>query len=171
MAAKKRRGGAGAERESRRDTPIRVALRSASDLHREVQVGLALGSDGSGALHDGVREAFADSLNLEAAMKPAHPSDSQWDYVLGHAESGALVALEVHPATGAEVDKVIDKKRCAQRQLAPHLSPGKKVERWLWAASGKADFVPLDRAIRKLDESGIVFAGRLVLAKHVKLGA
>ena len=46
-----------------------------------------------------------------------------------------------------------------------------QIVRWLWVASGVVDFQPFDRAIRQLDQAGITFVGKQVLAKHLPAAA
>ncbi|MCA9538294.1 MAG: hypothetical protein KC620_05370, partial [Myxococcales bacterium] len=131
--------------------------------------------DGLGAVERGdrqhfatdVRDAFADSVNLDAALKVSHPAEPRWDYLLGHASGGAVVGLEVHPAHDREVGAIIDKKAAAQRQLSGHLVPGRRVARWLWVASGKADFARTEKTVFRLAQNGIEFVGRSVLRRHL----
>lgn len=43
-----------------------------------------------------VRSAFADSLDLDEALTEGHEQENRWDYLLGHALSGEVVAVEPH---------------------------------------------------------------------------
>lgn len=153
-------------------TPVRAALVSSSVLHEEIKDGLgAVKSVDRDYLAPDVRTEFADSLELDAAMESDHAQDHRWDYLLGHAATSALVGVEPHSAKTDQISRVIRKKQAAQGQLRSHLRPGKKVELWLWVASGKVEFSPYDRAVRQLAEQGITFAGRQVQQKHLaKLG-
>ena len=41
---------------------------------------------------------FADSLDLDKARRRGHEQENRWDYLLGHARSDSIVALEPHSA-------------------------------------------------------------------------
>lgn len=157
MAARRRRG-----------TPIREALQTDSALQQSVQDGIgAMKSSHHDCLAQEVRSAFADSLDLDAAMQEAHAEENRWDYVLGHTASTKLVGVEPHSAKQDQVATVIKKREAAKRQLADHLKPGKRVSRWLWVASGTVHFADTETARLRLDQSGIEFVGRQVRAGHL----
>lgn len=149
-------------------TPVRRALREGSAL-------LPLVADGLGAVkkahHDyfdtAVRRDFADSLELDEAMRENRDQENRWDYLLGHAPSGEVVAVEPHPAKEADITAVIQKRTAAREQLQGHLRDGVRVAKWLWVASGKVHFADTEKARRQLDQNGIEFAGRKVAAKHL----
>lgn len=77
--------------------------------------------DGLGAIkvaHRGyfeiaVRPAFADSLDLDEALKQGHEQENRWDYLLGHSPSGDVVAVEPHSAKPDEITTVIKKRSAA----------------------------------------------------------
>ena len=159
----------GAGKRRSRSTPLRAALRDESTLQAEIQDGLgALERPHRGMLDDVVKGTIADSLDLDEAMRPGRDRDNRWDYLLGHGPSGAVVALEPHSAHDKEVSVVIAKKQAARDQLRQHLESDRWVEKWLWVASGNVGFSPTGKAIRRLDQRGIEFVGRKVLAKHLK---
>lgn len=147
-------------------TPLRGALRADSQLQRDVKTGLGALRDTS-TLHEDIRRDFADSLDLDSALQAAHPNDPRWDYLLGHAPSRTLIGVEVHPATSGEVTVIIAKKQAAQCQLQRHLRDGKTVARWIWVASGAVAMLDIDKARRRLDQNGVAFAGRELLARHL----
>ena len=161
MAASKRRS----------DTPIRAALVQNSALHPQV-------CDGMGAIKkrdrnhfaDAVRTAFADSLELDKAVKSQHAEENRWDYLLGHKASGDVIGVEPHSAKTDEISTIIRKKDDAAQQLATHLKPGKRVSRWLWVSSGKTHFADTEKAVRRLDQSGIKYVGGEILPKHLPNG-
>lgn len=62
---------------------------------------------------------------------------------------------------------VIPKKHAAERQLRDHLEPDRCVSAWLWVASGMVSLANTEKGRRALDENGIRFVGRMVLAKHL----
>lgn len=149
-------------------TPVRRALRKDSAL-------LPLVADGLGAVkkahHDyfdtAIRRDFADSLELDEAMREDRDRENRWDYLLGHAPSGEVVAVEPHSAKEDEVTTVIRKRAAAREQLQGHLREGGRVAKWLWVASGKVQFADTERTRRRLDQNGIEFVGTKVAAKHL----
>lgn len=147
---------------------MRAALRPTSRLHGRVEDGLgALKRQDRPHLAGDVRALFADSLDIDAAFQRGNEGANRWDYLLGHAASSALIALEPHSAKEDQISRVIAKKRAAKEQLAPHLKPGARVSRWLWVASGPVAFADTERARVRLDQNGIQFIGRTLLAKHL----
>ncbi len=159
----------GGHRADQAQTPLRAALTSNSALRSKVADGLAAVADSDRKfVSTDVRTHFADSLALDSAMESEHAQDHRWDYLLGHAASAALVGVEPHSAKTDQISTVIAKKQAARTQLQPQLRPGKKVRLWIWVASGNVAFAPFDRAMRRLAEAGITFAGREVRAKHLE---
>ena len=150
---------------SRDPVHVKSVLAKGSSLAQHVQAGVkALRKADRSAIEPAIRKDFDDSLDLDAALLRAHPTDPRWDYLLGHRSSG-VVALEVHPATDGDVHAVIAKKQAAIAQLKGHLKPGHGVGRWFWAASGRVA-LPL-RSRAKLATCGIVFVGRTLRAEHL----
>jgi hypothetical protein len=157
---------------SKARTPVRRALRDGSPL-------LVAVVDGFGAVkktdHDcfeqAIRSYFADSLDLDKALKPGRDREHRWDYLLGHGPSMALVAVEPHSAKQDQISRVIEKRRQARDQLKEHLLPGTRVTKWLWVASGRVQFADTEKARRLLDQNGIEFVGRQVRAKHLPVAA
>jgi hypothetical protein len=149
-------------------TPVRQALKDGSVLQEKV-------SDGIGAvkkahrrmLADDVRGTFGDSLDLDAALQAKHPGENRWDYLLGHNPSEQVVAVEPHSAKQDEITTVINKRKAAKDQLAGHLKPGARVSKWLWVASGKVYFADMEKTRFRLDQNGIEFVDKKVLAKHL----
>jgi hypothetical protein len=161
-----------ARKKKSQETPVRKALQETSTLRESV-------SDGIGAVEKAqrayfaadIRGTFGDSLDLDAALQQEHPSANRWDYLLGHSPSEEVVAVEPHSAKQDEITAVINKRKAAKQQLAAHLEPGAHVARWLWVASGKVQFADTEKARRRLDENGIEFVGKQVLAKHLPSAA
>lgn len=149
-------------------TPVRNALHENSAL-------LPLVADGLGALKNahrdyldsGIRQAFADSLDLDEAVKDGHEQENRWDYLLGHTPSGEVIAIEPHSAKQDEITTVINKRIAAQEHLKDHLRAGARVTRWLWVASGKVHFANTEKTKLRLDQNGIQFVGKKVAAKHL----
>jgi len=116
---------------------------------------------------EAIRSAFADSLDLDQAMEVGHEQENRWDYLLGHTSSGRVIAVEPHSAKQDEIGTVIRKRQAALDQLKGHLRGGARVSKWLWVASGTVQFVKMEKARLRLDQSGIEFVGSKVLAKHL----
>ncbi|MDX9723734.1 MAG: hypothetical protein RBU37_23500 [Myxococcota bacterium] len=114
-----------------------------------------------------IRDDFADSLDLDAGLREGREGEHRWDYLVGHVPSAALIGIEPHSATTGEVRTVIEKRRQALVQLREHLVDGASIARWLWVASGDVDFVPLEKAVLRLNQNGITFVGRKLLAKDL----
>ena len=145
---------------------IREALVEDSSLALSVNCGIqALKKVDRSAVDEPLRTQFRDSLDLDTALATEYPNAPRWDYLLGHCSSG-IVALEIHPATASEVGAVIAKKEAAVSQLRDHLKPGHRVDRWYWAASGRAALGP-GRSRFQLAMAGIVFVGRRLLQTHL----
>lgn len=149
-------------------TPVRRSLRDTSSLLAYVADGLgALENAHRGYLDDSIRSAFADSLDLDEALRAGHEQENRWDYLLGHGPSAEVVALEPHSAKQDEITTVIKKRRAALDQLEGHLEAGARVSKWLWVASGKVHFADTEKTRRLLDQNGIEFVGRRVCGKHL----
>jgi hypothetical protein len=151
-------------------TPVRELLLESSRLRKLVCDGLdALSTDDKKRFDEQLRTRFADSLELDAAMladsryKVAH----RWDYLIGDAATQLVIALEPHSARSDQVSTVIAKRAAAKDQLKPHLRNGARIAAWLWVASGDVQFADTDKERRRLDEAGITFVGKRVLAKHL----
>jgi hypothetical protein len=117
-----------------------------------------------------VRADFEDSLDLDEALQAGHEQENRWDYLLGHKPSSEVVAVEPHSAKQDEISTVIKKRSDAREQLKPHLRDGARISKWLWVASGKVHFVDTEKARRRLDQNGIEFVGKKVMAKHLPAG-
>jgi len=144
-------------------------LRSDSTLQAVVHDGIDALEGNRDILQEDIRPAFGDSLNLDAAVMSDYPSDQRWDYLLGHTSSRKLIGVECHSGHTSEVSVLIAKKKAALEQLRPHLRDGQSVDHWLWVASGRVDILDLGKARQRLDQHGITFVGRRVLAKHLPM--
>ena len=151
-----------------RATPIRASLDPESSLLPHVRDGIGAVSDGDRSYIDqAIRGEFADSLETDENLRVGREQENRWDYLLGHGASRAIVAFEPHSATNKEVSAVIGKRAKALEQLRPHLAEGAYVRDWFWVASGKVDFVPMEKATNQLNNNGITFVGKQLLAKHL----
>lgn len=149
-------------------TPLRRALRDESVLQAAVADGLgAVARAHKPYFLAAVRPDFADSIDLDSALKSAHPEQNRWDYLLGHAPSAQLIAVEPHTAGQDQITTIIAKRAAAREQLRDHLREGEQVHGWLWVASGKVQFADTEKARRLLDQNGIQFVGTRVTAKHL----
>lgn len=152
-------------------TPVRAALRSGSALARHVQDGLSAFAQQHAHLIDStIRSEFGDSLDLDAALKADHPEDPRWDYLVGHAGTDSMLGVEPHSARDAEITRVIAKRRHAIQQLKPHLRTEARVASWFWVASGRVDFLVIEKARLQLSQAGITFVGRVLRAKDLPAG-
>lgn len=153
---------------NQRTTPVRAAIRPGDPLLDAVCDGLgAVKSVDKDYLDAAIRRDFADSLELDAAIEAQHPDDHRWDYLLGHAPSGEVVAVEPHSAKEDEISRVIRKRQAAKVQLNGRLCDDAKISRWLWVSSGKVHFANTEKAKLRLDQAGIEFVGTKVMAKHL----
>ena len=100
-------------------------------------------------------------------MQLGHEQANRWDYLLGHAPSGKVVAVEPHSAKQDEITTVINKRAAAREQMRAHLNDGARVAKWLWVASGKVHFANTEKARLRLDQHGIEFVGTKVTSKHL----
>jgi hypothetical protein len=149
-------------------TPVRGALTDESTLRPLVKDGLGAVQNAHKAYFvEEVRAEFADSIDIDEALREGRERDNRWDYLLGHSASGTVVAVEPHSARDDEVSTVIAKRTAARDQLKDHLRPGAAVARWLWVASGKVCFANTEKTRLRLDQSGIEFVGKQVQAKHL----
>ena len=78
-------------------------------------------------------------------MQPDHEQANRWDYLLGHAPSGNVVAVEPHSAKQDEITTLINKRVAAREQMRGHLRDGARVAKWLWVASGKVHFANTEK--------------------------
>lgn len=133
--------------------------------------------DGLGALakahkqliDDSLRPSFADSLEIDESLKQGNEQGNRWDYLLGHEASAVVVGLEPHSAYTREVSAVIAKKNAARQQLKRHLADAGKISAWFWVASGRVDFAPHDKVLRRLEQEGITFVGGKLREKDPRL--
>lgn len=115
---------------ARSKTPVRAALKADSSLRASVANGLGAVKTSDRAFFDSaVRQDFADSLDLDAALREKHQQENRWDYLLGHAPSRLLVAVEPHSAKQDEITVVIGKRTNAREQLREHLRDGAHITR------------------------------------------
>lgn len=152
-------------------TPIRAALISSSSLKDLVRDGIqALEKSHRTLIEEDVRIAFTDSLDIDKAFRKGHEKENRWDYLLGHDESRKIVGLEPHTANNSALSTVIKKREASRQHLRKHLKAGVFVAEWFWVASGKVDFVPLEKAITRLNANGIRFVGKAFLRKWLPEG-
>jgi len=147
--------------------PISRALKD-SYLADEIKEGIqAIPSHNRRCISESVRSEFLDSLDLDEATRQRHPEDARWDYLLGHAHTSQVVAVETHSAETSQVSRVIQKRTASLGHLRDQFSEGQNVAAWYWAASGRVDFVPHEKIIIRLSQNGIQFVGGRLEAKHL----
>jgi hypothetical protein len=150
-------------------TPIRAALQVRSSLHALVKDGLgAIKRTHRSYFDENVRSCFADSIDIDEAFRVGKEQENRWDYLLGVNESRKLVGIEPHSAKEDEISTVIKKVKAARIQLRDHLKERVIIHTWIWVASGKVHFLDIDKESLRLNQSGILFAGRKVNLKHIK---
>jgi hypothetical protein len=149
-------------------TPIRNILSDTSALRSKVanSLGALRGADKK-LIHENVRTQFADSLEIDDNLRQGNDRENRWDYILGHGPSTLVIGLEPHTATTSEVSSVVAKRKAALVQLRPHLKGGASVAEWFWVSSGRVDFVPHEKQVNRLAQSGITFVGSMLLGKHL----
>jgi hypothetical protein len=151
---------------------VRRALREDSVLLESVRDGLgAVEAAHRKCFDNAIRSTFADSLDLDKAVKRGHDQENRWDYLLGHKPSDEVIAVEPHAAKQDEITTVINKRSAARTHLKDHLREGARVTKWLWVASGKVHFADTEKTKRRLDQSGIEFVGKRVTVKHLPVVA
>lgn len=149
-------------------TPTRQLLKAESVLSEQVRDGLdAVIRAEIDCIDASIRGDFSDSLNLDDATREGRENENRWDYLLGHSATGKVVALEPHTAREDQISTIIAKKTAALLHIRDEVRTGKAVARWIWVASGNVRFTQIDKAIRRLDQAGIQFAGSRLLAKHL----
>jgi len=155
-----------ASRQGRRQaakTPVRAALKTHSPLQGMVKDGLgALTNTHRIHFDDSVRASLVDSLDIDEGLKQGREQENRWDYLLGHEPSQKLVGVEPHSAQNNEITTVIRKRDAARRQLQEHLRDGVFVSKWIWVASGKVHFLPMEKATLRLAEKGIQFVSQKI---------
>jgi hypothetical protein len=107
------------------------------------------------------------SVDVDCAMREAHPNANRWDYGVGHAptnvEGEVVYWIEIHPATDGEIKFVLAKLQWLKGWLkgsAPNLSA--MLRRYIWVSSGKTSFTlsaPQRKqlALQGLEHKGSVF--------------
>ena len=149
-------------------TPIKRALKPSSPLSRAVCDGLgAVQSTHKQLIDIQIRTQFADSLEIDEGLREGNEQENRWDYLLGHESSSLVVGFEPHSASTGEVSTVIAKKNAAREQLRNHIKAGSSVAAWFWVASGRVDFAPHDKVMRRLEQEGITFVGGVLRAKEL----
>jgi len=147
--------------------PVHRALKD-SYLAKAIQDGLqAVPGDKRRHIAETIRPEFLDSLDLDKATRERHPTDARWDYLLGHASSSKVVAIETHPAETSHVSQVIEKRTASLGHLRDQLTEGHRVAAWYWVASARVDFVPHEKTMIRLGQNGIQFVGGRLEAKHL----
>jgi hypothetical protein len=130
------------------------SLRSCDEVAAAVQPGLRAVKTAHHVLFADPA-AFECSADLDRARQPFEPNAPRWDYILVGSE-GLAVGAEVHAAKASEVDRVIAKKRWAERLVE---RCGLRVDRWYWIRplGSRVQFTRLSPKARSLAKNGIQF--------------
>lgn len=156
------------KRKTNVNTPVRAGLLEDSRIQAMVMDGLgAIEEKDKDCFDKSIRKNFLDSLNLDAALLQEFNRDNRWDYLLGHAASRKIIAVEPHSGKDEEISVVIKKKEQAILQIRDHIRDGVKIDRWLWVSSGTVKFSSMDKAAMQLNQKGIEFVGRVVKPKNL----
>ncbi len=148
-------------------TTIRRNLKK-SDLKELIKDGIqALETGDRKYISEDLRAIFDDSINTDEAFKAKYSQSNRWDYLIGNKQKNKIIALEPHTAKNSEIGVVIAKRSAARQQLKDHLDLS-QISHWFWVASGKTEFLPLEKANMRLNENGIEFIGKALLRKHLK---
>ncbi|MBI4425015.1 MAG: hypothetical protein HY554_14885 [Elusimicrobia bacterium] len=142
---------------------LKASLIERSTLLAHIRDGLgALNRNDVRLVADTERAKIEDSLDLDAASANQHPEENRWDYILSVPSLSQLVGLEPHPAKDSEIKVVIAKRTKSLEFLRSHLRAGIHVSQWIWVTRGTVGFSRMEKARRRLDQSGIRFTGRLL---------
>jgi hypothetical protein len=153
---------------ARRLTRIRAALTERYSLQPAVTEGMgAVRSAHKVHFAEEIRGSFADCIDIDEVLREGRERENRSDYLLGHAGSGAIVAVKPHSAKDDEVSTLIGKRKAAREQLKEHLRPGAAVARWLWVASGRVYFAHTESTRLRRAQNGIDFVGKQVQARHL----
>lgn len=141
---------------------LKNALAKSDPLQAGVRTRLrALTSSDRQLILSSQHKRVGDSLDLDKAGRADHPNKNRWDYLLSVPDASQIVGLEPHSARDSEVSVVIAKKNWAMGYLVSRL-PMHKVARWFWVTHGNVGFSRMDKSVRRLDQHGIKFSGRLL---------
>ena len=142
---------------------LRTTLIAGSALRNQVVDGLgAVAGEHRSLIAPAERPKVGDSLDLDDASRDEFPQANRWDYLLSVPAHSQIIGLEPHSAKDSEISVVIAKKQHAIAYLHAHLPPGRRVAKWFWVSSGRVGFSKMERARRRLDQSGIAFVDRLL---------
>ena len=119
-------------------------------------------------IEDDFRPEFGDSVDIDKAFEKGHERENRWDYLLGHSQTERIIALEPHSANNNELSTVIKKREASLRHLRGHLKSGVFIAEWFWVASGNVDFLPIEKAVTRLNDNGIRFVGKKFLCKWLR---
>jgi hypothetical protein len=151
-----------------RDRGLTGALLSTSALRPRVQPGIqALKNVDREHIERGARGLFEDSLALDSALEDSSVRENRWDYLLGERGIRSMVAIEVHNATGKDVDRMIRKMEWALRILPLHFRDQMRVRRWFWIASGKTGLTAGTTEYKRMIKAGLRLVGGMLLRKHL----
>jgi hypothetical protein len=115
-------------------------------------------------LIDAKRKLALFSADIDKQTQKLAPNSNRWDYLVWFKTAKKLenevMALEVHSAYDSQVSTVIKKKEWAEIFLREETDI--KVNRWVWAASGKISILKTSRFARNLAKNGIEFPVKIV---------
>jgi len=100
--------------------------------------------------------AIDGSMDIDNACKKSNPNDPLWDYLIcvkkDHSEN--LAMIEIHGATGKEVESLIRKKKWVVQWLEK-TDLIKFPKAFIWVASGKCAITANSRYPKILAKNGI----------------
>jgi hypothetical protein len=117
--------------------------------------------------------SLTGSIDLDKAMRLAHPDAARWDYGIGIRRNGEhVVWVEIHPASSSHIEAVLRKLQWLRGWLktnAPELRGLSAT--FAWVASGAVALPRTSPQRRRVANAGIHFAGeRIEVDRHVGAG-
>jgi len=112
-------------------------------------------------LHCSAPRRLCGSVDLDDALRLAHPKEPRWDYAIGirgSVENDTVVWVEVHPASSRHVEEVLRKLQWLEDWLrydAPAM--GRLPRHFRWIATGTVSFRHGSREEKKIAQRGLRF--------------
>ncbi len=107
------------------------------------------------------------SVDLDRAVKDAHPNDRRWDYAVAHRPGNwsrgreIVYWIEIHPATSGDVGDVLAKLAWLRKWLSANSPALHKMRcEFIWISSGKTSFTAGAPQQRIMAQQGLRHRGR-----------
>jgi len=143
------------------------AVEATPEIREHLKAGLqAIGAPGRKRI--GVaRASVLGSVDMDRALREAHPNAARWDYVVGAetSDDDTVVWIEVHSADSHHIDQVLRKLYWLRGWLK---SRGRPMDghprRFVWIATSRVAFRKGSVPANKLAQAGLEFP-----VKHLSL--